>query len=57
MFSKFAEQGLRNTALAHAYRDKVLAQGGSRPAGASVADFLGRPYNFDAFQRKLDDES
>jgi thimet oligopeptidase len=57
MFSKFAAEGLRNTTLAHAYRDKVLAQGGSRPAADSVADFLGRSYNFEAFQRKLEDES
>jgi len=57
MFSKFQEDGLMNTAISYDYRDKVLAEGGSRPAGDSVADFLGRPYNFEAFQSKLDDES
>ena len=54
MFSRFEDAGLRNVDVARAYRDKVLAVGGSRPAADSVAAFLGRPYNFEAFRRRLD---
>ena len=53
MFSRFAEDGIRNTATAREYRDKVLAAGGARPAAVSVKDFLGRPYNFEAFAESL----
>jgi thimet oligopeptidase len=35
------------------YRDKVLAAGGARLAAQSVEDFLGRPYNFEAFAESL----
>jgi len=35
--------------VAQAYRDKVLAMGGRKDAADLVADFLGRPYSFDAF--------
>jgi thimet oligopeptidase len=53
MFSRFQAEGLRNRETSFAYRDRVLAKGGSRPAADSVADFLGRPYNFDAFEKRL----
>jgi len=56
MFSRFQAEGLRNQDTTFAYRDKVLAPGGSRPAAESVRIFLGRPYNFDAFQKRLGDE-
>jgi len=36
-----------------AYRDKVLAPGGSRDAAELVRDFLGRDYNFAAYERYL----
>ena len=35
--------------IAGRYRDRVLAPGGSRDAADLVADFLGRPYTFDAY--------
>ena len=35
------------------YRDLVLAPGGTKPAAEAVADFLGRPYRFDAFAARL----
>ena len=35
------------------YRDLVLAPGGTKPAAEAVADFLGRPYRFDAFAERL----
>lgn len=53
MFSRFQSEGLRNRATAFDYRDEVLAKGGSRPAAESVAAFLGRSFNFDAFQQRL----
>jgi Zn-dependent oligopeptidase len=53
LFSAFDEADLLDTEIAHRYRDKVLAPGGSRDAADLVADFLGRPYDFDAFERWL----
>ena len=35
------------------YRDRVLVPGGARDAADLVADFLGRPYSFDAFEAWL----
>jgi thimet oligopeptidase len=58
LFSAFDPDDLFATSVAHRYRDRVLASGGSRDAADLVADFLGRPYDFTAFQRWLerDDE-
>ena len=36
-----------------AYRDKVLVPGGSRDAAELVRDFLGRDYDFKAYERYL----
>ncbi len=55
MFSRFQTEGLRNRDTSFSYRDEVLVPGGSRPAAESVRAFLGRPYNFDAFQERLGD--
>ncbi|QWZ06590.1 Zn-dependent oligopeptidase [Nocardioides panacis] len=54
LFSAFDRDDLFATEVAHRYRDRVLAPGGSRDAADLVADFLGRPYGFEAFQRWLD---
>ena len=54
MFSRFEDEGLRNQETTMDYRNKVLATGGSKPASEFVADFLGRSYNFEAFQRRLE---
>ena len=54
LLTQFKSKGMLNGELATAYRKKVLEPGGSREAGALVADFLGRPYSFDAFQNWLD---
>ena len=54
LFSAFDRDDLFDTTVAHRYRDRVLARGGSRDAADLVADFLGRPYSFDAFERWLD---
>jgi thimet oligopeptidase len=53
MFTRFSEGGLRNTEIAQAYRNKVLAAGGSRPAEESVVDFLGRPISFETYADRL----
>jgi len=37
-------------------RDLVLAPGGSMPAADIVRRYLGRPFNFDAWRRWLDEE-
>ena len=53
LFSAFDKDDMFDTAVAHRYRDRILAAGGSKDAADLVADFLGRPYNFDAFETWL----
>jgi thimet oligopeptidase len=53
LFSAFDPDDLFATEVAHRYRDRVLAAGGSRDAADLVADFLGRPYSFEAFEAWL----
>lgn len=50
LFSAFDPDDLLAPGPARAYRDKVLAAGGSGDAADLVADFLGRPYNAEAFR-------
>ncbi|MFT4084542.1 MAG: M3 family metallopeptidase [Nocardioides sp.] len=49
MFSAFDPQDLFAPDVAGRYRDRILAPGGSRDAADLVADFLGRPFSFDAY--------
>ncbi len=49
LFSAFDPADLFASDVAGRYRDRVLAPGGSRDAADLVADFLGRPYTFDAY--------
>lgn len=49
MFSAFDRADMFAPEVAHRYRETVLVSGGSRDAADLVADFLGRPYSFDAF--------
>lgn len=49
LFSAFDADDLFDPVVAGRYRDRVLAPGGSRDAADLVADFLGRPYTFDAY--------
>jgi thimet oligopeptidase len=51
--SAFA-RGLMDRATAKRYREVVLGPGGSRDAAELVREFLGRPYDFDAFRRWLE---
>jgi thimet oligopeptidase len=55
LFSAFDRDDLLAPGVAHAYRDAVLARGGSGDAADLIADFLGRPYTTDAFLRWLED--
>ncbi|MFC6343924.1 M3 family metallopeptidase, partial [Nocardioides hankookensis] len=49
LFSAFDPDDLFAPEVAGRYRDRVLAPGGSADAADLVADFLGRPYTFDAY--------
>ncbi|MEM9488705.1 MAG: M3 family metallopeptidase [Myxococcota bacterium] len=49
----FKEHGLMSTEWTHRYRDRILAPGGTKDAADLVKDFLGREYNFDAFEEYL----
>jgi len=53
MFSEFEKEGMRSHTVAQRYRHTVLAPGGSKDAADLVNDFLGRPFNFNAFAKKL----
>jgi thimet oligopeptidase len=53
LFSAFDRDDLLAPEVAHRYRDTVLAPGGSKDAADLVEDFLGRPYNTEAFSRWL----
>ena len=54
LFSAFDPGNLLEPGVAARYRDAVLAPGGSKDAADLVADFLGRPYNTEAFATWLD---
>ena len=49
LFSAFDADDLFDASVAGRYRDSILAQGGTKDAADLVADFLGRPYTFDAY--------
>jgi thimet oligopeptidase len=53
LLTPFERKGLLATDVSYAYRDKILAAGGTRDAAELVRDFLGRPYNFRAFEKYL----
>ncbi len=53
LFSAFDEEDLFDQEVAHRYRDRILAAGGSKDAADLVEDFLGRAYTFDAFEAWL----
>jgi thimet oligopeptidase len=57
LFSQFNQANLLDPRVAQRYRDTVLAPGGSRPAEKLVANFLGRPYSFKAWQKWLEEEN
>jgi len=53
LLTPFQKKGLMNTEVTYAYRDKILAAGGTKDAADLVRDFLGRPYSFKAFEKYL----
>jgi thimet oligopeptidase len=53
LLTPFEHHGLMAKDITFAYRDKVLAPGGSRDAADLVRDFLGREYDFTAYERFL----
>ena len=55
MLTAFDRKGLMSPEVAHRYRDDVLAPGGGKDAADLVKDFLGRPYDFKAFEKYLSD--
>ncbi|MCW2814527.1 MAG: Thimet oligopeptidase [Nocardioides sp.] len=54
LFSAFDPADLFQADVARRYRDRVLARGGTKDAADLVADFLGRPYTFDAYAAWLE---
>jgi thimet oligopeptidase len=53
LFSQFDRANLMAPAASRKYRDTVLAPGGAKPAATLVRDFLGRPFNFKAWEEWL----
>jgi thimet oligopeptidase len=53
LLSKFRAAGLRNRATAQAYREKVLAPGGSASMNTLARSFLGRDWSVDAYRAEL----
>ncbi len=53
LFTRFEAEGLRNKDTAKAYRQMVLAPGGTRPAAELVRDFLGRDISLDAYRAEM----
>ncbi len=52
--SAFQKKGLMDLAQSRKYARTILAAGGSKDADVLVEDFLGRPYQFDAFKAWLE---
>ncbi|HEY1555930.1 MAG TPA: M3 family metallopeptidase [Kofleriaceae bacterium] len=56
LLTPFAHEGLMAKDVTFAYRDRVLVPGGSRDAADLVRSFLGREYDFAAYENYLVDE-
>jgi len=53
LLTPFEKTGLMTTDVTYRYRDQVLVPGGSRDAAELVRSFLGRDYDFRAFEAFL----
>jgi thimet oligopeptidase len=53
LLTPFEQHGLMAKDVTYAYRDRVLVPGGSRDAADLVRNFLGREYDFAAYERYL----
>jgi thimet oligopeptidase len=51
LFSQFAGQDLTKPDVARRYRDVIFSPGSSKSAADLVTEFLGRPFNADAWER------
>jgi thimet oligopeptidase len=56
LLTAFKAHGLMDPATDTRYRDEVLAKGGSRDAAALVHAFLGRDYDFKAYEAWLNED-
>jgi thimet oligopeptidase len=56
MFSQFDRNNLLAPGVAAKYRNSVLAPGGAKPAAELVRDFLGRPFDYKAWENWLNRE-
>jgi thimet oligopeptidase len=55
LLERFRAKSLLSNVVAREYQQKVLKPGGSKEAEALVTDFLGRPSQFDAYARWLEE--
>jgi thimet oligopeptidase len=55
MLTAFRAGGLMGLEMDRRFRDLVLAPGGSKDAAMLVRDFLGRDYDFEAYEKWLND--
>ena len=53
LLTPFASSSFMNEKITHAYRDRILAPGGTKDAAVLVHDFLGRDFDFAAFETYL----
>jgi len=57
LLTPFHRHGLMNPEWTGRYRDAILVPGGTKDAADLVADFLGREFNFDAFEKYLTEDA
>ncbi|HEU0031381.1 MAG TPA: M3 family metallopeptidase [Kofleriaceae bacterium] len=55
LLTAFEKKGLLDTDTTFKYRDRIMAAGGTKDAADLVKDFLGRKYDFKAYERYLAD--
>jgi thimet oligopeptidase len=55
LFTRFDRSDMLGAEPARRYRRMILEPGGSAPAARLVEDFLGRPFNFEAWRRWLEE--
>ena len=56
LLTPFEKTGLLDTKTTYKYRDTILSQGAMKDAADLVKDFLGRKYDFKAFEKFLSSE-
>ena len=57
LLTGFDKSNLSAPGAARRYRDAVFAPGSSKPAATLVRDFLGRPFNANAWEEWLNRET